>query len=59
VCIIIVADLYTPLPPKIYWHIQENGDIGKQKEDESLTYASSSYRAAILLCVVVTLDNFL
>jgi magnesium transporter len=37
VCIIIVADLYTPLPPKIYWHIQGNGDIGKQKEDDSLT----------------------
>jgi magnesium transporter len=37
VCIITVADLYTPLPPKIYWHIQGNGDIGKQKEGESLT----------------------
>jgi magnesium transporter len=37
VCIITAADLYTPLPPKIYWHIQENGDIGKQKEDDSLT----------------------
>ncbi|EAY76667.1 hypothetical protein OsI_04623 [Oryza sativa Indica Group] len=30
------ADLYAPLPPKIYWHIQGNGDIGKQKEDDSL-----------------------
>jgi hypothetical protein len=33
----ITADLYTPLPPKIYWHIQGNGDIGKQKDDDSLT----------------------
>jgi hypothetical protein len=31
------GDLYTPLPPKIYWHIQGNGDIGKQKEDDLLT----------------------
>lgn len=30
------GDLYTPLPPTIYWHIQGNGDIGKQKEDDSL-----------------------
>ena len=33
----ITADLYAPLPPKIYWHIQGNGDIGKQREDDSLT----------------------
>ncbi|GJM92420.1 hypothetical protein PR202_ga08894 [Eleusine coracana subsp. coracana] len=33
----VSADLYTPLPPKIYWHIQGNSDIGKQKEDDSLT----------------------
>lgn len=33
----INADLYAPLPPKIYWHIQGNGDIGKQREDDSLT----------------------
>ncbi|KAL5227776.1 hypothetical protein ABZP36_016041 [Zizania latifolia] len=31
------SDLYTPLPPKIYWHIQGNGDIGRQKEDDSLS----------------------
>jgi uncharacterized membrane protein len=31
------ADLYAALPPKIYWHIQGNGDIGKQREDDSLT----------------------
>ncbi|CAM0883839.1 unnamed protein product [Alopecurus aequalis] len=30
------GDLYTPLPPKIYWHIQGNGDAAKQKEDDSL-----------------------
>lgn len=30
------GDLYTPLPPKIYWHIQGNGDVGKQKEDDLL-----------------------
>ncbi|WVZ68004.1 hypothetical protein U9M48_017001 [Paspalum notatum var. saurae] len=33
----VSADLYAPLPPKIYWHIQGNGDIGKQREDDSLT----------------------
>ena len=33
----ITADLYAPLPPKIYWHIQGNGDVGKQREDDSLT----------------------
>ncbi|KAM3352938.1 hypothetical protein ACQJBY_024239 [Aegilops geniculata] len=32
----LYASLTAPLPPKIYWHIQGNGDIGKQKEDESL-----------------------
>ncbi|XP_066313012.1 probable magnesium transporter NIPA6 isoform X1 [Miscanthus floridulus] len=32
----VSADLYAPLPPKIYWHIQGNGDIGKQREDDSL-----------------------
>ncbi|KAG2602261.1 hypothetical protein PVAP13_5KG668100 [Panicum virgatum] len=31
------ADLYAALPPKIYWHIQGSGDIGKQREDDSLT----------------------
>lgn len=33
----ITTDLYAPLPPKIYWHIQGNGDIGKQRDDDSLT----------------------
>ncbi|CAD6235713.1 unnamed protein product [Miscanthus lutarioriparius] len=33
----VSADLYAPLPPKIYWHIQGNGDVGKQREDDSLT----------------------
>ncbi|KAF7024856.1 hypothetical protein CFC21_037133 [Triticum aestivum] len=32
----LYASLTAPLPPKIYWHIQGNGDVGKQKEDESL-----------------------
>lgn len=39
--LLMTADLYAsltaPLPPKIYWHIQGNGgDVGKQKEDDSL-----------------------
>jgi hypothetical protein len=34
---LFTTDLYAPLPPKIYWHIQGNGDIGKQREDDSLT----------------------
>ena len=33
----IIADLYTPLPPKIYWHIQGNGDTAKQKDEDSLS----------------------
>ncbi|CAL4960210.1 unnamed protein product [Urochloa decumbens] len=33
----VSADMYAPLPPKIYWHIQGNSDIGKQRDDDSLT----------------------
>ncbi|XP_010910706.3 probable magnesium transporter NIPA6 isoform X2 [Elaeis guineensis] len=31
------ADLYTPLPPKIFWHIQGNGELGKHKNDDLLS----------------------
>ncbi|CAL9048697.1 unnamed protein product [Musa banksii] len=31
------ADLYAPLSPKIYWHIQGNGDLGKLKDDDLLS----------------------
>lgn len=27
------ADLYTPLSPKILWHIQGNGELWKHSED--------------------------
>ncbi|KAM0946309.1 putative magnesium transporter NIPA [Dioscorea sansibarensis] len=27
------TDPYTPLSPKIYWHIRGNGDLGKYKDD--------------------------
>ncbi|KAJ3678003.1 hypothetical protein LUZ60_001806 [Juncus effusus] len=30
------SDLYTPLSPKIYWHIQENGEVGRNKDDDDL-----------------------
>ncbi|KAJ3707735.1 hypothetical protein LUZ61_011440 [Rhynchospora tenuis] len=31
------ADLYTPLSPKIYWHIQENGEVSVNKEEDLLS----------------------
>ncbi|XP_064956528.1 probable magnesium transporter NIPA6 [Musa acuminata AAA Group] len=31
------SDLYAPLSPKIYWHIQGNGDLGKLKDDDLLS----------------------
>ncbi|THU68785.1 hypothetical protein C4D60_Mb08t07500 [Musa balbisiana] len=31
------ADLYTPLSPKIFWHIQGNGELGKLKDDDLLS----------------------
>nr|XP_010910178.1 probable magnesium transporter NIPA6 isoform X1 [Elaeis guineensis] len=31
------ADLYTPLSPKILWHIQGNGELGKHKNDDLLS----------------------
>uniref|UniRef100_A0A0D9V8F4 Probable magnesium transporter n=2 Tax=Leersia perrieri TaxID=77586 RepID=A0A0D9V8F4_9ORYZ len=51
------ADLYAPLPPKIYWHIQGNGDIGKQKEDESLprdiiTVVRQDYFVYIMMTII-------
>ncbi|THU62843.1 hypothetical protein C4D60_Mb01t09420 [Musa balbisiana] len=33
----LLADLYAPLSPKIYWHIQGNGDLGKLKDDDLLS----------------------
>ncbi|PWZ30044.1 putative magnesium transporter NIPA7 [Zea mays] len=36
--LLITTNMYAPLPPKIYWHIQGNDDIGQQREDDSLTY---------------------
>ncbi|PKA64766.1 hypothetical protein AXF42_Ash016797 [Apostasia shenzhenica] len=32
-----ISDLYAPLPPKIYWHVQGNGDLGKHKNDDLLS----------------------
>ncbi|XP_074311377.1 putative magnesium transporter NIPA6 [Silene latifolia] len=29
-----ITDLYTPLSPKVSWHIQNNGDLWKQKDDD-------------------------
>nr|CAD1817814.1 unnamed protein product [Ananas comosus var. bracteatus] len=31
------TDLYTPLSPKIYWHIQGNGEFVKHKNDDLLS----------------------
>ncbi|XP_074557102.1 putative magnesium transporter NIPA6 isoform X2 [Curcuma longa] len=31
------ADLYTPLSPKIFWHVQGNGELGKLKNDDLLS----------------------
>ncbi|CAL9145560.1 unnamed protein product [Musa hybrid cultivar] len=31
------SDLYTPLSPKIFWHIQGNGELGKLKDDDLLS----------------------
>ncbi|XP_020690948.1 probable magnesium transporter NIPA6 [Dendrobium catenatum] len=30
------SDLYMPLPPKISWHVQGNGEFGKHKNDDLL-----------------------
>ncbi|KAG0495385.1 hypothetical protein HPP92_000077 [Vanilla planifolia] len=30
------SDLYTPLPPKMFWHVQGNGETGKHKNEELL-----------------------
>ncbi|OAY63682.1 putative magnesium transporter NIPA6 [Ananas comosus] len=32
-----LRDLYTPLSPKIYWHIQGNGEFVKHKNDDLLS----------------------
>lgn len=32
-----IPDFYTPLPPKIYWHIQGNGELGKHREGDLLS----------------------
>lgn len=32
-----LADLYTPLSPKIFWHVQGNGELGKLKNDDLLS----------------------
>ncbi|KAH9624655.1 hypothetical protein KSS87_008774 [Heliosperma pusillum] len=29
-----ITDLYTPLSPKVSWHIQNNGDLWKQKDED-------------------------
>ncbi|KNA12662.1 hypothetical protein SOVF_123670 [Spinacia oleracea] len=29
-----ITDLYTPLSPKVSWHLQSNGDFWKQKDDD-------------------------
>ncbi|WOL15641.1 putative magnesium transporter NIPA6 [Canna indica] len=31
------SDLYTPLSPKIFWHIQGNGELGKLRDDDLLS----------------------
>ncbi|WOL03561.1 putative magnesium transporter NIPA6 [Canna indica] len=31
------SDLYAPLSPKIYWHIQGNGELGKLKDEDLLS----------------------
>ncbi|CAO2836975.1 unnamed protein product [Amaranthus hypochondriacus] len=29
-----ITDLYTPLSPKVSWHLQSNGELWKQREDD-------------------------
>ncbi|KAJ6803370.1 putative magnesium transporter NIPA6 [Iris pallida] len=31
------TDIYTPLSPKIFWHVQGNGELVKHKEDDLLS----------------------
>lgn len=31
------ADLYTPISPKILWHIPGNGELWKHKDDDGLS----------------------
>ncbi|XXG65178.1 hypothetical protein AAC387_Pa05g2949 [Persea americana] len=33
----LTADLYTPISPKILWHIQGNGELWKHKDDDGLS----------------------